>query len=203
MARISKSPQERKSELLQAAVDLFMVKGYEATSVGDIVGKVGVAQGLFYYYFKSKEEIYHAALEYYTDAYAAIIQKTILDRSVPLMQRTQKILYGMGAMFDEPETTLMDELHQSNRKDLHDRLTLRMAQTLIDPLGTILTEYNERGLTQIANTEYAATFIVFGVFGIMYGTHDLLPDVVLPQYDDVISLIASTLNISTETLMKL
>jgi len=60
MPRISKSPDERRSELVAAAQQLFHTKGYERTSVGDIVKAVGVAQGTFYYYFGSKQAILEA-----------------------------------------------------------------------------------------------------------------------------------------------
>jgi len=55
--RISKDGDIRKQELLDAALQLFYEKGYEKTSVNDIIEKVGVSKGAFYYYFKSKEEV--------------------------------------------------------------------------------------------------------------------------------------------------
>lgn len=55
--RISKPPHQRKAELVAAARQLFDQNGVENTRVSDIVGKVGVAQGVFYYYFKSKDEM--------------------------------------------------------------------------------------------------------------------------------------------------
>ncbi len=47
-----------KERLLQAAKELFAKKGYYETKVSDIVEKSNVAQGTFYIYFKSKEEIF-------------------------------------------------------------------------------------------------------------------------------------------------
>lgn len=55
--RVSKAPEERRAELVQAARTLFDQNGVDKTRVSDIVKKVGVAQGVFYYYFSSKEEI--------------------------------------------------------------------------------------------------------------------------------------------------
>lgn len=42
---------------MQAALSLFATKGYHVTKVSDIVKEVGVAQGTFYWYFSSKEEV--------------------------------------------------------------------------------------------------------------------------------------------------
>jgi AcrR family transcriptional regulator len=55
--RIAKKAIIRKRELVDAAIDLFAEKGYENTSVDDIINKVGVTKGAFYYYFKSKEQV--------------------------------------------------------------------------------------------------------------------------------------------------
>lgn len=55
--RITKPPEERKAELMQAARVLFDAKGVAHTRVSDIVKQVGVAQGVFYYYFPSKSSI--------------------------------------------------------------------------------------------------------------------------------------------------
>jgi AcrR family transcriptional regulator len=55
--RIVKSPHERKREFLDTARELFFTKGYEQTSVDEIIRKVGLSKGSFYYYFKSKEDL--------------------------------------------------------------------------------------------------------------------------------------------------
>ncbi len=55
--RVSKPPHERRAELIDAARRLFDERGIDATRVSDIVGAVGVAQGVFYYYFQSKDEM--------------------------------------------------------------------------------------------------------------------------------------------------
>ena len=59
IARTVKEPEVRSEELLDAAQHLFAANGYEKTMIRDIVRKVGVAKGTFYYYFPTKE----AALE--------------------------------------------------------------------------------------------------------------------------------------------
>lgn len=45
---------------MDAAKELFLSKGYEETSVADIMEKAGGAKGLFYRFFESKEEVMHA-----------------------------------------------------------------------------------------------------------------------------------------------
>lgn len=61
MARpVKKTPEQWKQEILSAAQSLFLSKGYEATSVSDIMELAGGAKGMFYRFFQSKEEVMHA-----------------------------------------------------------------------------------------------------------------------------------------------
>ena len=51
-----KKGEKRKLELLQIAYKLFIMKGYENTSIEDILEEAGIAKGTYYYYFESKEQ---------------------------------------------------------------------------------------------------------------------------------------------------
>jgi len=50
--------EERKQQLLDAAADLFSTRGYANTRIVDICERAGVAKGLFYWYFDTKESLY-------------------------------------------------------------------------------------------------------------------------------------------------
>lgn len=88
MPRITKAPEERKNELIDAAQELFNTKGFEQTKVSDIVKHVKVAQGLFYYYFKTKEEILDAIIlkniKLLTDTIVSINNDTSIDAQMKL-----------------------------------------------------------------------------------------------------------------------
>jgi TetR/AcrR family fatty acid metabolism transcriptional regulator len=57
LGRRERKREQTKQGLLKAAADLFIVKGYDETTIDDIVAAADVAKVTFYYYFKSKEEI--------------------------------------------------------------------------------------------------------------------------------------------------
>ena len=61
MARpVKKTPDEWRKEILNATRKLFVSKGYEETSISDIMDMVGGAKGMFYRFFQSKEDVMHA-----------------------------------------------------------------------------------------------------------------------------------------------
>jgi TetR/AcrR family transcriptional regulator, fatty acid metabolism regulator protein len=52
--------EDRRRQILDAAVRVFARKGYHASRVGDIAEEAGVAHGLLYHYFKSKDDVLEA-----------------------------------------------------------------------------------------------------------------------------------------------
>lgn len=54
-------PEETEQIILDAALKLFIEKGYEQTTILDIVGEMGgLTRGAFYHHFKTKEEVFFA-----------------------------------------------------------------------------------------------------------------------------------------------
>ena len=52
------SSTEKRNEIISAAVDLFLKKGLDETSIDDIVNKASIGKGTFYKYFKDKNELF-------------------------------------------------------------------------------------------------------------------------------------------------
>jgi AcrR family transcriptional regulator len=72
-----------RERLLESAKILFSQKGYYATSVEDIVESAGLSKGAFYFYFKSKEELFKSLVE---EMHLNIVKRleSFLERDLPL-----------------------------------------------------------------------------------------------------------------------
>jgi len=103
MARISKPPEERRQELIETANELFLTQGYEQTTVGDIVKKVGVAQGLFYYYFRSKQDIFLTVVDQFLEARIGEMAVFLRDVQAPPLKRVRNLLQGLSHFLRETE----------------------------------------------------------------------------------------------------
>lgn len=57
------SKEERRRQLIDAAINAFGEKGYHETQVADIIKEAGVARGTFYLYFKGKREIFDGIMQ--------------------------------------------------------------------------------------------------------------------------------------------
>ncbi|HKB93074.1 MAG TPA: helix-turn-helix domain-containing protein, partial [Gaiellaceae bacterium] len=57
MGERSAAAEEKRRVILDAAVRVFAEKGFHTSRVGDIAEEAGVAHGLLYHYFSSKDEV--------------------------------------------------------------------------------------------------------------------------------------------------
>ena len=60
MTERTEAVEDKRRQLLDAAVRVFARKGFHASRVGDIAEEAGVAHGLLYHYFKSKNDVLEA-----------------------------------------------------------------------------------------------------------------------------------------------
>ena len=61
----------KKQEILEAALELFSIQGFEATSVSQIADAVGIRKASLYSHFESKEAILDALVKNVVEQYAA------------------------------------------------------------------------------------------------------------------------------------
>jgi AcrR family transcriptional regulator len=120
-SRITKDPELRKTEILNAAEELFLSRGFDETSVSDIVVKVGVAQGLFYYYFKSKDDILNAVLERFTDNLFTELEIVGNDDRLNAAQKLRLVFKFFLDMTQNNEKMVIF-MHDERNELLHHRL---------------------------------------------------------------------------------
>src|SRR6516162_7839143 len=63
MPRTPKVVEDRREQIIDAAMRVFAQKGYARATNRDVAHEAGITTGLIYYYFKSKEDLLRAALE--------------------------------------------------------------------------------------------------------------------------------------------
>jgi AcrR family transcriptional regulator len=106
---------DRRRELLDAAVTVFARKGFRAARVGDIAEEAGVAHGLLYHYFRSKDEVLETIFRE-TWQRLAVETERIEAAEVPLreqLRRFARIYLGSWLMTPELIGVLVREIARS------------------------------------------------------------------------------------------
>lgn len=104
-----------RQRIVDAADQLFYSRGYNQTSFSDISDETGIPRGNFYYYFKTKEDILTAVVDFRVSSFKKMLQQTtknaadprerlLMLASMPEMHEDQLLQYGC------PIGTLSSEL---------------------------------------------------------------------------------------------
>ncbi|MBE6047144.1 MAG: TetR/AcrR family transcriptional regulator [Clostridium sp.] len=166
MNRISKPPEIRKKEILNVAKVMFLEKGYEGTSMGDIANSIGVAQGLCYRYFKSKQELFNNAMDNYVNECSQEFIDIISNKDITIYEKLDSLSKIMIRL-DDPEGVDL-YYHRKGNEILHEQIELKIIDSIYDAVKELLIELEEKDLIEkIDNVDSMAGFIIYGVFGIL------------------------------------
>ncbi len=178
MARTAKKPDERRSELIACAQKLFYSKGYESTSVRDIVDEAGVAKGTFYYYFDSKQAILEATVDELA-AYAVVLMRsTVDDQTLTATEKWIQALRGVGNWKTERKSemiALMRMMRAPENLLLQYQLRSKMLEMVTPELTRIVEQGVEEGTFDTSNAADAAEIAL----AVWLTLSDVLTDTIL------------------------
>lgn len=114
MAR-NKYPEETREQILDISARLFIEKGYEKTSIQDIINELQMSKGAIYHHFKSKEEILQGVLDRKFLRVNSEINRVILSRKD--LTALEKLRVMVMYSINDDESRLMDISIKSKCKD--------------------------------------------------------------------------------------
>lgn len=155
----------RRAELISAAQQVFAAQGVANTTVSDIVEAAGVAQGTFYLYFASKDDVLIAVAE---RVVAGIIEtaEAALTSEASAVDQLRAFIDALGSFEDLPGAAELAELlHRPENRLLHDRLEERITPRLVPLMETIVARGEAEGVFEVADTRAAAWFVLGGLRG--------------------------------------
>lgn len=141
--RVLKRPEERRNEILDVAELLFGTKGYSKTTVNDILRRIGIAKGTFYYYFQSKEEVMNAIVMRYMNIGLAAAKAIAANPKLNSHEKIYQIIMAQNQDSSRKEQ-IIEQLHRVDNAEMHQK---SLVQTIL-LLTPILTDVVEQGIKE-------------------------------------------------------
>lgn len=92
MPRVIKHPEVRRAEILDAALGMFLERGYDNTSLNELIVEAGLSKGMFYHHFASKDDLLAALFERITDETHQALEPVLIATDVDAKSRLQQVM---------------------------------------------------------------------------------------------------------------
>ena len=178
MARIVKEYDVRRTEILDVAQQLFYTKGYEQTSIQDLLTAVGIAKGTFYHYFDSKQALLQGFTERMVEQIMALIEPIVSDSHLNACQKLEQLFAQAGHWKFEHKAVLLQVLgvyyQEENLRLRHSLLQLGAAQIV-----PIWAQIIEQGMAEGVFTKVVALETAEIIFKVMQSLSETVAMLIL------------------------
>jgi TetR/AcrR family fatty acid metabolism transcriptional regulator len=154
----------RRAQISAAAARVFAERGVAKTSVSDIVKAAGVAQGTFYLYFATKDDVVLAVVDEMAGRMIDGIASAV-DASGSTAVEKFLALRDVFMAFDVDPTAieLADFMHRPENRALHDRMAEHFVPALIPLMESIVVQGVAEGVFNVRDPRAAAWFVLGGL----------------------------------------
>lgn len=160
-----KEPKVRQAEIMQAALSLFVEKGYINTTTQDIIDRVKISRGLLYYHFKNKEDILYRMIEHYSEPMVRKLSAVAYDEDKTAIQKMNLFLKSTLISPEEVTremTTLQDTVNLEQNRYMADQFTHSFLRKVIPYFTHIIEQGISEKVFHVKNPEATAAFLMTG-----------------------------------------
>ena len=173
MSRTVKRPDIRRQELLDIGVKLFFEAGEKEISIQEVVKQANVATGLFYYYFKSKNDFIDEALNNYVDNEISSLEIILEDSTLTADKKLDEVL---EAYFNYAKK--MEPLRSSTpfHTERHYALTEKLITQLKNKVSNLVLQGISENVFEVDDVYTTVGFLLNGLTSIFDASADITED---------------------------
>ena len=155
----------KKDQILDTSLQLFMKKGFDATSISDILSQLDIARGTLYYHFESKEAIMDAIIERLLNQVLENIEKLMTNDSLSQAEKFMGFFASINLTQLTGDEEIVDYFNQPQNALFHEKSNRLLIKKLSPVLAQIISEGMESGLFDTPFPAETAELILVGITG--------------------------------------
>jgi AcrR family transcriptional regulator len=175
----------RRDAFLDVAERLFVTKGYEETSIQDVLDAADASRGAFYHYFDSKGALLEAVIDRMAGVLLAAIVPVAVDPDIPALAKLQRTFAEAGRRKAERKD-LMVAIQRSWYADrntvVRERLERRVVARLAATLAGVVRQGTAEGVFTATSPDHAAEVLL----ALLVGSGDTLGRLFLACFDGAV-----------------
>jgi AcrR family transcriptional regulator len=166
MARTAENHEHKKRELLEYAEKLFVEKGYEQTSIDDILKASGISKGGFYHYFKSKEDILSESISNIIDEAVRYLNPVVNDKELDALSKFRLFMIKKNEFQSSKleYAALLARLLQSDISQY--KYSVVMAAKMIVPFAKIIEQGAAEGVFKVDYPLQTADILIRAIISV-------------------------------------
>ena len=167
MARRAVLEGGKRDEILNVALELFLINGYDGTSIRMILERVGGEVGMFYHYFQSKQEVFNKAFEVFMKRQGEQLSSLMSEKlnNMTPRKRLEHLKTGYIKAMSDYAKLSSNNIHWTVLSTLHEMTLEAMLPSFTVMLMEILQFAQKDNLNDI---EWIAPFILKGISGLLH-----------------------------------
>lgn len=138
-------PIDKRRQILDAAIRVFARQGFHSTRVSDIADEAGVAYGLVYHYFKSKEEVLNELFSERWSLLLAAIEETDQQEGSPREKLGAVAAFIVDSYRHDPELMKVIIVEVTRAANSFGRTHLPEIRRAYESIAKIVAEGQEEG----------------------------------------------------------
>lgn len=155
----------KKDQILDTSLQLFMKKGFDATSISDILSQLDIARGTLYYHFESKEAIMDAIIERLLNQVLENIEKLMTNDSLSQAEKFMGFFASINLTQLTGDEEIVDYFNQPQNALFHEKSNRLLIKKLSPVLAQIISDGMESGLFDTPFPAETAELILVGITG--------------------------------------
>ena len=166
----AKVAEERRSQILEAALRCFAHQGYHQTTMDDLVEKSGLSKGTLYWYYESKKEIFLSVMENWLGGWGKSLRESFSPQDPPAekLRKLNQVMIRSGLEMRDLLPVVIEFWAHATQDETIKEMLGAMLEEYDSLISGIIQEGITRGEFREGNVHHLASILVAAYDGLLF-----------------------------------